>query len=81
MGYIRETGMGRVFDATCQPDAHRGSRFLQHTELPDRESAPGECVRQRPRCRFLRSGGFPMCLRYNTMEVTHLKYDQMNHPL
>ncbi|CAN8013364.1 unnamed protein product, partial [Ixodes persulcatus] len=41
MGYIRETGMGRVFDATCQPDTHRGSRFLQHTELPDRESAPG----------------------------------------
>lgn len=41
MGYIRETGMGRVFDATCQPDAHRGSRFHQHTELPDRESAPG----------------------------------------
>ncbi|KAL1417936.1 hypothetical protein MTO96_006003 [Rhipicephalus appendiculatus] len=38
MGYIRETGMGRVFDATCQPDAHR---FHQHTELPDRESAPG----------------------------------------
>lgn len=45
MGYIRETGMGRVFDATCQPDAHRGSRFHQHTELPDRESAPGTGAR------------------------------------
>uniref|UniRef100_A0A2R5LMU5 Putative gamma-butyrobetaine2-oxoglutarate dioxygenase n=2 Tax=Ornithodoros turicata TaxID=34597 RepID=A0A2R5LMU5_9ACAR len=41
MGYIRETGLGRIFDATCKPDAHRGSRFMQHTELPDRDSAPG----------------------------------------